>query len=143
MPAAGSVTPSPSLVRSQPSAEREVVERELVAFGQEHGAFDGVPQLANVPRPGIRLQPRHRVRRDARDPLPEFGVVARRRSSSRASGMSSARWRSGGSRIGTTFKPIVEILAEVPLADLVFERSIRRRDRRGRRRAGPASRRRA
>ncbi len=43
------------------AAEREVVGGSDVALRQQHRALDGVPQLADVAGPAVRLQPLHRV----------------------------------------------------------------------------------
>jgi hypothetical protein len=40
--------------------------------GEDHGAFDQVLQLANVPRPVVRRQRRHGLRANAIDALAEL-----------------------------------------------------------------------
>ena len=57
------------------TGERKVRVGQLVALGKQHGALDGVAQLTDVTRPAVRLQPLHRIWRDAPHPLAELVVV--------------------------------------------------------------------
>ena len=102
MPAAGSSTRS--LSRTGPAAAPlEIAGRQRVAFGQQHRPLNGVAKLADVAGPRVALKLLHRVGGHAADALLELGVVGVDVERRRAAAMSSARSRSGGSAIGSTF----------------------------------------
>src|SRR5262245_55706577 len=44
--------------------EKQIVDAERLAFRHDHGALDGVDELADVSRPVVLLQSRNRVGRD-------------------------------------------------------------------------------
>ena len=75
MPVAGSSTRVVEARRAGRRRPGSRSARQLVAVGEQHRALDGVPQLADVAGPAVRLQPLHRLGGDAAHPLLELGVV--------------------------------------------------------------------
>lgn len=55
-------------------SDREVRDRQLVRLAEQHGPLDRMAKLANVPRPGMRLQIPHRVGRNAASVFLELAV---------------------------------------------------------------------
>ena len=52
-----------------------VATGERIALGEQHGALDGISQLADVSRPEVTLKLVHRIGGDAAHAFLEFGVV--------------------------------------------------------------------
>ena len=60
----------------QGNVERKIVELDDRPVGQDHAPLDDVLELADVPRPPIRMQRGERLRGRPRDPLMEPTIVA-------------------------------------------------------------------
>ena len=79
---------------------RQVLGLDHRARRGDHRLLEDVLQLAHVPRPVVREQPRQRLPRDRPRWQPARGSFSRKCST--RSGMSSSRSRSGGSSIENT-----------------------------------------
>src|SRR5262249_39395127 len=118
---------APRLELGKVELERQILFGNEVFIADSHQAFDQVLQLADVARPPVALQHRHRGVRDAADTLPEPRVVTAQKKVGELWDV-LAPFTQRGQLDRNDVDSIVEVLAEPAFLDGLFKIDICRRD---------------